>query len=95
MTRSAKASPFRLRQQSAYSPTMDEGYPREKSSRNDQKKRRQKAHKGGRFNPDMTRRHRFGAWDDAHDDSPEAPEADSPTSTVPALPHLSCFITDL
>ena len=64
MTQSAKSSPLRSRKQGAYSILMHEGYPRERHSRDDRKLRRQKARKGGRFNPDMTRRRRFGQWED-------------------------------
>jgi len=60
MTRSAKASPFRAPQDAGYSDRMAEGYARDKHSRDGRRLRRRKACKGGRFNPDMTRRRFFG-----------------------------------
>ena len=80
MTRSAKASPLRNSHQAAYSWNNTDGYPREKQPRDDRKLRPRKACKGGRFNPDMTRRRFFGKpEDDQH-------EISSPEERIPLLP---------
>ena len=79
MTRSAKASALRNSHEAAYSWNNPDGYPREKHPRDARKLRPRKASKGGRFNPDMTRRRFFG--------KPEDDElgASSPEELLPLL----------